>query len=192
MDALALPRAALLRTVIKPSACGQGLPPSRPEKPPTDKTMREMKGRDRRRRAGFSSSMARGDELSTMVMSKQTPIIFLAAAPEHDALSDDTNATAAHYSGQPFGLLKDVLLSVLPFKAWAMYNLSRPVENNAEDHYTERQGQNPPLFRTATSVIHDDSSAAAQGDTGIQMGANADRAIVLSCTQEQNVLALQV
>lgn len=36
------------------------------------------------------------------------------------------------------------------------------------------------------------SSAEAQADTGIQMGANTDRAIVLCCTREQNVLALQV
>lgn len=69
--------------------------------------------------------------------------------PEHDALSDDTTATAAHYSGQPFGLLKDVLLSVLLFKAWSVYNLSRPLENNAEDHYVHRLWNNatpPPLF----------------------------------------------
>lgn len=37
-----------------------------------------------------------------------------------------------------------------------------------------------------------DSSAEAQADTGIQMGANADRAIVLLCMQEQSALALQV
>lgn len=80
--------------------------------------------------------MAGGDGVPTMVMSKQTPIVFLAAAPEHDALSDDMTATAAHYSGQPFGLLKDVMLSVLPFKAGSMYNLSRPLKNNAEGHYT--------------------------------------------------------
>lgn len=42
------------------------------------------------------------------------------------------------------------------------------------------------------SLCVSDSSAEAQADTGIQMGANADRAIVLSCTQEQSVLALQV
>lgn len=55
----------------------------------------------------------------------------------HNALSDDTTATAAHYSGQPFGLLKDVMLSVLPLKAESMYDLSRPLKNNAEDHYAE-------------------------------------------------------
>jgi len=42
------------------------------------------------------------------------------------------------------------------------------------------------------SLCVSDSSAEAQADTGIQMGANTDRAIVLSCMQEQNVLALQV
>ncbi|KAI3364513.1 hypothetical protein L3Q82_011300 [Scortum barcoo] len=41
------------------------------------------------------------------------------------------------------------------------------------------------------SLCVSDSSAEAQADTGIQMGANADRAIVLSCTQEQSVPALQ-
>lgn len=64
-----------------------------------------------------SFSMAAGDGVAAMVMSKQTPIIFLTAAPEHNALSDDMTATAAHYCGQPFGLLKDVMLSELPFKA---------------------------------------------------------------------------
>lgn len=72
--------------------------------------------------------MARGDGVSTMVMSKQTPVVFLAAAPEHDTLSDDTTATAAHYSGQPFGLLKDMLLSVLPFKAESMYKAVKATE----------------------------------------------------------------
>lgn len=33
------------------------------------------------RRLSVSSSMARGDGVSTMVMSKQTPVVFLAAAP---------------------------------------------------------------------------------------------------------------
>lgn len=42
------------------------------------------------------------------------------------------------------------------------------------------------------SLCVSDSSAEAQADTGIQMGANADRAIVLCGTQEQSVLALQV
>lgn len=42
-----------------------------------------------------------------------------------------------------FGLLKDVMLSVLPFKAGSMYNLSGPLGNNAEDHYTYMQGHNP-------------------------------------------------
>lgn len=42
------------------------------------------------------------------------------------------------------------------------------------------------------SLCVSDSSAEAQADTGIQMGAKADRAIVLSCMQEQSVLALQV
>lgn len=42
------------------------------------------------------------------------------------------------------------------------------------------------------SLCVSDSSAEAQADTGIQMGANADRAIVLFCTQEQSILALQV
>lgn len=37
-----------------------------------------------------------------------------------------------------------------------------------------------------------DSSAEAQADTGIQMGANTDQAIVHSSTQEKSVLALQV
>lgn len=36
------------------------------------------------------------------------------------------------------------------------------------------------------------SSAEAQADTGIQMGANVDWAIVLFCIQEQSILALQV
>lgn len=36
---------------------------------------------------------------------------------QHSLLSGDTTATAAHYSGQPFSLLKDVTLSELPFKA---------------------------------------------------------------------------
>lgn len=59
-------------------------------------------------------------------------IIFLNTTP----LSDDTTATAAHYSGQPFGLLKDVMLSGLPFKAGFIYYLSRlcKKKNNAEDH----------------------------------------------------------
>lgn len=64
-----------------------------------------------------SFSTAAGDGVPAAVMSKQTPIIFLAVAPEYNALSDDMTATAAHYSGQPLGLLKDVMLSVLPFKA---------------------------------------------------------------------------
>lgn len=42
------------------------------------------------------------------------------------------------------------------------------------------------------SLCVSDSSAEAQADTGIQMGANADRAIVLSCAQEQSLLASQV
>lgn len=81
--------------------------------------------------------MAGGDGVPDMVMSKHTPALFPAAATEHDALSDDMTATAAHYSGQPFGLLKDVMLSVLPFKAGSMFVLSRPVKNNAEDRYTD-------------------------------------------------------
>lgn len=42
------------------------------------------------------------------------------------------------------------------------------------------------------SLCVSDSSAEAQADTGIQMGANADRAIVLSRAQEQSLLASQV
>lgn len=83
--------------------------------------------------------MARGDGVPGMVMSKQTPHLI----SQHNALSDDMTATAAHYSGQPFGLLKDVTLSALPFKAWSTFNLSRPLKNNAEDHYTDMHGHNP-------------------------------------------------
>lgn len=77
----------------------------------------------------MSFSTAAGDGVPAAVMSKQTPIIFLAVAPEYNALSDDMTATAAHYSGQPLGLLKDVMLSVLPFKAGG--------KNNAVEHYTD-------------------------------------------------------
>lgn len=62
---------------------------------------------------------------------------------QRNTLSDDMPATAAHYSGQPFGSLKDVMLSVLPFKAGPMYDLSRPLKNNAEDHYSDMQAYNP-------------------------------------------------
>lgn len=55
--------------------------------------------------------------------------------------------------------------------------LDMPDELSSEDYF---------------SLCVSDSSAEAQADTGIQMGANTDRAIVLSCMQEQNVLALQV
>lgn len=80
--------------------------------------------------------MAGGGGVPATVMSKQNPHL----APRHNALSDDMTATAAHYSGQPFGLLKDVVMSVLPFKARSMYDLSRPPKNNVGDHYTDMQG----------------------------------------------------
>lgn len=93
-----------------------------------------------------SFSKAAGYGILAMVMSKQTPIIFLSAAPEYISLSDDMTATAAHYSGQPFGLLKYVMLSVLPFKPGFMYDLSRPLKNNTEDHCKDMLGQNPLLL----------------------------------------------
>ncbi len=83
-----------------------------------------------------SSSMARGGWCTHSGHVQTNPHLF----PQHDALSDDMSAAAAHYSGQPFGLFKDVMLSVLPFKAWSMCNLSRPLKNNAEDDYADMQG----------------------------------------------------
>lgn len=77
----------------------------------------------------------------------QPPVVSFAAAPEYNSLSDDKTATAAHYSGQPFGLLKDVTLSVFPFKAGFTYSLSRPRGNNAGDHYEDARGHFYALAR---------------------------------------------
>lgn len=114
--------------------------------------------------------MATGNGVTTIVMSKQTPIIFLAAAPEYNALSDDMTGTAAHYSGQPFGLLKDVMLSVMPFNAGFMSNLSRPLKNNAGDHYTNILGHNPlfNFFLHADNLNH--VGADNLGEVGFKCG----------------------
>lgn len=46
---------------------------------------------------------------------------------------------SSHYFGPCYGLLKDVRLSALPFKAWSMHSLSRSQKNNAGHHYADIQ-----------------------------------------------------
>lgn len=81
-----------------------------------------------------------GGGVPGMVMSNPNLI------PPRIVLSNDTTAAATHYSAQPFGLLKDVMLSGLAFKAWSMYRLSRPLRNNAQVNYTDILHRDPLFF----------------------------------------------
>lgn len=76
------------------------------------------------------SSMAGGGSVPCHSHVQTNPRLI----PQHNVLSKDITAATTHNSGQTFGLLKDVMLSELAFKAWSMHRLSRPLRNEAQLH----------------------------------------------------------